>query len=219
MRHYPFFVTEVIFLLLFLMIIPITYLYNGPISYAAALVAGIIFIVVSITDQKKFTEFEGSVEKIKGLLSWETDFFSTGRLIFDYKGEKVRYSTCIGATRKSHIPVSYHIQLNNKGGVSFDMSPGGRWLGAFSVRGDRKFLDTLRQEITAFNRKYALKRMRNTEGILDISVQLDFIANQPPPPDKLEDMTAFLSDFLEFGYRVNSRLKSKRKPRKKAKKK
>jgi|GEM_PF-3097488 len=212
-RNYPYFVTDVIFLAVFLAIIPVSIVYNGAFSYAFILVAGIIFAVVTLTNLNKYRDFEKSVKGIKGLRAWGTDFFSTGTLLFDYKGERIRYSSCVGSHPGNYIPVNYAEQLENGSDISFELYPGGRWLGEFSAKGNRKFLDSLRQEITAFNRKYPLTGMSNREGMLEVRVRLDFIAGEPAPEGKLKDMAHFLEDFLAFGCKVNDKLKPGKKKR------
>ncbi|MBD3210770.1 hypothetical protein GF318_05295 [Candidatus Micrarchaeota archaeon] len=207
MKHYPFFITEVVFLLLFLAIVPVSIFFNGPFSWLFALVAGIIFVVISVMDHQRYVDFAESVKSIKGLKNWETEFWSVGTLKFDYKGEKIRYSSCVGRSTPSVIPVTYNLQLENGSPVSFSLGQGGKWLGEFSAKGNRKFLDTIRQEISSFNKKYELRKMENHEGLLDISVKLDFVAHKPPPEDKLEDMSRFLKEYLEFGYTINKKLK------------
>jgi hypothetical protein len=215
MKHYPFFVTEVFFLLIFIAIIPVVYFHQEPISYAAAIVAAGIFVLVSVTDHNKYRDFEKAVKGIKGVRSWETEFLSAGTLLFDYKGEYIRYTSCIGAANRSYIPVTYDIRLQNRSDISFDLVRGGKWLGEFLVHGNRKFLDKLRQDITGFDRKYPIRHIRNKEGVLDIGVELDFVAKGAPPPGKLGDMTQFLEDLLEFGYKVNKKLKPGKKRKKK----
>lgn len=213
-RSYPYFVTDVVLLAVFLAIIPVSIIYNSGFSYAFILVAGIIFAFVTLMNLNKYRDFEKSVKSIKDLHAWGADFFSTGTLMFDYKGEKIRYFSCVGGHPAGYIPVNYTEQLENGSDASFELSPGGQWLGEFSAKGNRKFLDTLRQEITAFNRKYPLMGMSNREGMLEVRVRLDFIAGEPAPEGKLKDMTQFLEDFLAFGYKVNNRLKPGKKRKK-----
>ncbi|MBU0533116.1 hypothetical protein KKB44_06505 [Candidatus Micrarchaeota archaeon] len=209
MRRYPYFITDAVLLLIFLAIVPITVIYNTVYNYATLLLAGAVLVFVLLNNRNKFLDFKNSIKNIRGLRSWETDFFSFGAILFDYKGQEIRYSSSVGATQKNYIPVNYTIELKNNKNTSFELNRNGKWLGEFQVKGNRKSLDKLKQDITLFNKKYAISHMSNSNGLLKISVTLDFIASEPAPADKLEDMAHFLKDLLEFGYNINKKIKKR----------
>ncbi len=206
MKHYPYFIWDAILVLLLLIVIPIATLYITPHNYATAALSVLVFALIFKPSIEKTKDFEQSVRNIKELRSWESDFLSLGTLILDYKGQSMRYCSVLRGKVDGNISVDYAIDVKNKSKKEFEIKNIGKgWLGEFSVKGNRS-AERLKKEISAFNKKYRLEEIKNSNGLLHIVVNLQFKSAEPPP-DKLGDMTSFLKDYLEFSYRISSKLK------------
>jgi len=211
MRNYPYFISDAIVLLLLLAVIPAVSLYSGYGSWIA-ITSILIFFIYFQSSITKIKDFERSVKNIKGIRSWESNFFSFGTLFFDYKGERLSYQSMLRGKRGNHISVDYVLDAVNKSKKQFEMKNEGRgWLNEFSVSGDEKFLSSMKKDIVAFNKKYRIEKMKNDKGVLHMVVNLRFMPGKPPSKkEKLEDMSQFLQDYLELTSKINKRLRTRR---------
>ncbi len=218
MRHYPYFIMDLFLLLVLLVIVPVGALLMQPPSFATAAVSVIVFALFFKMSIEKIQDFRSSVKNIPGIESWESDFMSMGTLLFNYKGEKMRYKSELKGREKDYISVHYCLSAENPSGEEFAIINQEKgWLGEFAVFGDSKFLDSVKKQISDFNRKYCIISMSNAGGRLETVVELTFKSGAPPSKEaKLDEMQAFLQAFLDFETIINQALK---KPPKTAKKK
>lgn len=208
MKHYPYFIADALLLILLVLVIPLgaLYLHYG---IELPLVSVLVFALIFHSNIGKIKDFEGSVKNIKGIDSWESDFFSLGCLIFDYKGEELNYCSMLRGKSGKDISVDYLIDASNNSKKELEIiNVGEGWLNEFSVSGDKKTISSIKKEFSAFNKKYRIESLKNSKGKLHIAVNLRFMPGKPPSKKKkLEDMTAFLQDYLEFAYNLNKKLK------------
>ncbi len=207
MRNYPYFISDALILLVLLFIVPAVSIYLG--NLVMGLMSILFFALVFQSSIRKIKDFERSIEGIKGIRSWESDFSSLGTLVFDYKGERLRYHSVVRGKDGGNIPVDYLVDARNGSKKRFEiLNKGEGWLNEFYVSGDKRFLSSVKREISAFNKKYMISEMRNSDGFLHISVSLQFLPGKPPSKEKkLGDMAGFLEEYLEFAYKLNRKLR------------
>lgn len=218
MRHYPYFVMDFILLMVLLVIVPLWALFMQPPSFATAAVSVLIFALFFKISIEKIQDFRASAKGIEGLDSWESMFMSLGTLVFNFKGEKMLYKSALRGREKDFIAVHYDISTQSGSKTEFALiNQGSGWLGEFSVFGDSAFPESAKKEISAFNSKYRIMSMANCDGKLEAVVELCF-KNAPPPSkdDKLDEMQAFLQEYLGFMLKISKALKTppKKPPRK-----
>lgn len=203
MRYYPFFLFDFLLIVFVSFLVAFALLHNTTPNYALAVASLAGFGVLVIGNQGKVQSFEAAVKGIKGIRDWESRFLSVGTLRLDYKGEGIRYSSSIRQRLNGAIPVDYSIRMANGSKASFEIK---QKAGKLSMDGNKKLLSALKKEVAAFNRKYRLKRMKNGKGRLRVDVRLEFTAD-----DMRKGMASgFLRDYLEFGHKINQRLKKRR---------
>jgi hypothetical protein len=203
MRSYPYFIFDLFLLVAIVSLVLLSLAHCNSLSYALAFASLAVFGVIFIGNQEKAEVFDAAVRGIKGISSWESDFLSLGTLRFVYRGEKVRYSSLIRQRFNGGIPVDYSVCMENGNRVSFDIA---RKRGRLSVSGNRKFLTSVKKDVNAFNRKYKLRRMKNSKGLLKIDARMVFTTDSI----KKDGVARFLKDYLEFGHSINKRLKARR---------
>lgn len=224
MKNYPYFIMDFILVLVLLVIVPIGALIMQPPSFATAAVSVIVFALFFKISFEKIQDFRSSAKELKGLDSWESDFMSLGTLIFNYKGEKMHYKSELKGKNKDYISVHYSLSSKNNSKKEFAIiNQENGWLGEFAVFGDSKFLESVKKEISAFNKKYCIMSLANSEGKLETIVDLTFKTGPAPSKQaKLDEMQAFLQEFLDFELKIGQALKkapkSKRAPKKAVKK-
>lgn len=203
MRRYPFFISDFLLLLFMLSLFPLALMYNTAPNYALAFASLVLFGVVFVGNQVRVLDFNEEVNDVKEIRSWESDFLSLGTLRFDYRGEGINYRSRIRQRLNGSIPVDCSICLENGSSASFEIS---REAGRLSMRGDKRSLASVKKEVSAFSRKYRLRRMRNSDGLLGIDVRHEFTSGNM----KKGGMARFLRDYLELGYGINKKLKARR---------
>ena len=203
MKRYPYFLFDFLLLIFILSLLLFAVWHNTISNYALAVASLAVFGVILIGNHGKVLDFDSAITGIKGMRSWRSSFLSLGTLRFDYKGEDVRYSSLIRQRLNGGIPVDYSICMENNSRTSFEAI---QKSGRLSMSGNKKFLASVKKEVNAFNRKYGLRGMKNSKGLLEIDVRLEFTASNM----KAGGVTRFLKDYLELGYRINKRLKRRR---------
>lgn len=203
MKSYPYFIFDLFLLVAIVSLVLLSLAHCNSLSYGLAFASLAVFGVIFIGNQEKAEVFDAVVRGIEGISSWDSDFLSLGTLRFVYRGERVRYSSLIRQRFNGGIPVDYSVCMENGNRISFDIA---RKAGRLSVSGNKKFLVSVKKDVNAFNRKYKLRRMRNSRGMLKIDVRMEFTA------DSMErgGISRFLKDYLEFGHRINKKLKARR---------
>ena len=202
MRSYPYFIFDLFLLVAIVSLVLLSLAHCNSLNYGLAFASLAVFGVIFIGNQEKAEVFDAAVRGIKGIGSWESDFLSLGTLRFDYKGEKVGYSSLIRQRFNDGIPVDYSICMENGSRISFDTA---RKAGRLSMSGNRKFIASVKKDVIAFNRKYKLRRMRSSKGLLRVDVRMEFTK------DSIEKggVARFLKDYLEFGHKINKKLKTR----------
>ena len=218
MRHYPYFLMDLLLLLVLLVIVPAGALLMQPPSLATAAASVLIFAIFFKMTIEKIQDFRSSVRDIEGVNSWESDFMSLGTLIFNYMGEQMKYKSELKGKSKDFISVHYSLSSRSGSKTEFAIiNQENGWLGEFAVFGDKKFLESVKKQIDAFNKKYCIMSISNSGGKLETVVDLTFKSGPPPSKEaKLDEMQAFLKEFLDFQRKLSQALK---KGPKKAKKK
>lgn len=218
MKHYPYFVMDLVLMAVLLVIVPAGALLMEPPSFATAAVSIIVFALFFRETLEKILDFRSSAKDIPGLESWESDFMSIGTLIFVFKGQMMRYSSALRGRVEGLISMDYTIRTENGSKASFEaVNMGKGWLGEFSVSGDLKMLGPLSEDIDSFNRRYMLSRISNKDGVLESVANLRFKSGKPPSKEqKLDEMQAFLTEFIRLNYEMNEALKSVMVPAEKA---
>jgi hypothetical protein len=209
MRHYPYFMMDFILLIVLLVIVPLGALLMQPPSFATAAVSVLVFALFFKISIEKIQDFRSSAKELKGLDSWESEFMSLGTLIFHFKGEKMSYKSAFRGRQKDLIAVQYELSAQNGSNTEFAIiNQESGWLGEFSVFGDSAFPESMKKEIASFNSKYRVMSLANCDGKLEAVVELCF-KNAPPPSkdDKLDEMQAFLQEYLVFVLKINQALK------------
>ena len=201
MKRYPYFLFDFLLLIFILSLLLFAVWHNT--NYALAVASLVVFGVIFIDNHGKVLNFDSAITGIKGIRSWRSSFLSLGTLRFDYRGVDVRYSSLIRQRLNGGIPVDYSICMKNGSRISFEVI---QKSGRLSMSGNKRFLASVKKEVNAFNRKYGLRCMRNSKGLLEIDVRLEFTASNM----KAGGVTRFLKDYLEFGYIINKKLKSRR---------
>ena len=211
MKHYPYFVYEFMLFVFLLLLVPMISVFYG--HHHMALFSALIFALIFVRNIGKIKDFERSIAKIKKITSWESDFFSFGRLIFDYDAEQFYYKSFLLGKVDNAFSVNYELCARNDSKKTFEaLNTGSGWLGEYSVSGDKKFLDSIKKDISKFNKEYMLMRISNNHGILKMIVNIRFKDEKPPSKQaKLDSMNDFLEDYLEFASKINKKLKAKKK--------
>ncbi len=209
MKNYPYFIMDFILLLVLLVIVPIGALIMQPPSIATAAVSVIVFALFFKVSFEKIQDFRSSAKELKGLDSWESDFMSMGTLIFNYKGEEMHYKSELKGKSKEYISVHYSLSSKNNSKKEFAIiNQENGWLSEFAVFGDSKFLESVKREISEFNKKYCIMSMANADGKLETVAELSFETGPPPSKQaKLDEMQAFLQEFLDFELKISQALK------------
>ena len=211
MKHYPYFVYEFLLFMFLLLLVPMISAFYG---YShLAIFSALLYALVFVRDIGKVKDFERSIAKIKKITSWESDFFSFGRLIFDYAGEQFYYKSFLLGKIGHTVSVNYELSTRNDSKKTFEiLNQGSGWLNEYSVSGDKKFLDSIKKDISKFHKEHMLMRLSNSHGILKILVNIRFRDEKPPSKKaKLNSMNDFLEDYLEFASKINKKLKGKKK--------
>ncbi len=203
MKSYPYFIFDLFLLVAIVSLVLLSLAHCNSLSYGIAFASLAVFGVVFIGNQEKAEVFDAAVRGIKGVSSWDSDFLSLGTLRFTYRGEKVKYSSWIRQRFNDGIPVDYSICMENSSRTSFDIA---RKAGKLLMGGNKKLLTSVKKDVNAFNKKYKLRRMRNSKGMLKIDARMEFTADSM----KEGGVARFLKDYLELGYKVNKKLKAKR---------
>ncbi len=210
MRAFPYFLSEGILAFLAAVSLLIPLVAPGALNYGLALLSLVIFLGFFKIFDGMAHDFARSVKVIKGLDSWDSDFFSSGSVRLEYRGEKAHYRSLVGRPGKT-IPVDYYLRFGNGSAERFIFSK--KPDGGFSLEGGEGFYKKAAAEIGKFDSCYFVREISNMDGTLEIDVRLEFEHGQPPSKEeKLADMTGFLEDFLEFGYGLNSLLKPSHRP-------
>jgi hypothetical protein len=163
MRHYPYFIMDLVLLLVLLVIVPIGALLMQPPSFATAAVSLIVFALFFKISIEKIQDFRSSVNELEGVESWESDFMSLGTLIFNYKGERMRYKSELKGRSRDYISVHYHLSAENGSKKEFAIiNQEEGWLGEFSVFGDSKFLETVKKEARRRQKRRSWTRCRHS---------------------------------------------------------
>lgn len=209
MRHYPYFLMDLLLLLVLLVIVPAGALLMQPPSLATAAVSVIIFALFFKMTIEKIQDFRSSVKNIEGVDDWESDFMSLGTLVFSYMGEKMSYKSELKGRTKEYISVHYSLSSKNDSKAEFAIiNQETGWLGEFAVFGDSGFLESVKKEIDSFNKKYCIMSMSNSGGRLETIVDLSFKTGPPPSKEaKLDEMQAFLNEFLGFQLKISQALR------------
>lgn len=205
MKCCPYFVADALLLAVSVALFPLSFIYSGPLNYALPFVF-LAFVAFRLaTELKAAEDFDGAVKGIRGLRSWQSEFFSFGTLKLDYRGQKIRYSSEIRDRFDSVVPVIYTLSIANNGRKPFEIRGAGD--GTFNVSGDRRFFESAKRVILAFDKKYEIRSIRSSDGLLRTDVVLCFAAGAPPSkPAKLGEMAGFLGDYLEFGLALKRKL-------------
>jgi hypothetical protein len=180
-----------------------------PPSFATAAVSVLIFAIFFKISIEKIQDFRSSAKGIEGLDSWESLFMSMGTLVFNYKGEKMLYKSALKGRENDFIAVHYELSAQSGSKTEFAIiNQGSGFLGEFSVFGDAAFPESVKKEISSFNSKYRIMSMANCDGKLETVVELCF-KNSPPPSkdEKLDEMQAFLAEYLGFVLKICQALK------------
>ena len=204
MKRYPYFVSDGALIVLVLSFAILAAISGAIFDYATALVAFVLVGLRFVSGARNVKEFGETVSSIRGLKAWETEFLSFGTLKFDYKGETVFYSSTIGRKSDGAIPVTYRLCLTNKAKTSFDICQKEK---AFEVSGDNAFFALVKNDIERFDKKYEVRRISNSDGVLRIAVLLEFGETPISRENKSADMCEFLEEYLEFGFALNKKLK------------
>ncbi len=210
MKHYPYFVFEFLLFSFLLLLVPAISIFYGYTQ--VAILSILLFALIFVRNIGKVKDFEKSISKIKKITSWESDFFSLGRLIFDYEGEQLYYKSFLLGKVERSFSVDYELCARNDNKKKFEiLNVGSGWLNEYSVSGDKQFLSSIKGEITKFNKEYMLVRLCNNHGILKMIVNIRFKDEKPPSKEiKLDSMNDFLDDYLEFASKINKKLKAKK---------
>ncbi len=211
MKHYPYFVFEFLLFVFLLILVPMISVFYGHAHMA--IFSALLFALIFVRNIGKLKDFERSISKIRNITTWESDFFSFGRLIFDYGGEQFYYKSFLLGKVENAFSVDYELCARNDSEKTFEiLYEGSGWLGDYCVSGDKKFLNSIKSEISRFNKEYMLTRLSNSHGILKMVVNIRFKDEKPPSKQaKLDSMNDFLGDYLEFASRINKKLKAKKK--------
>jgi hypothetical protein len=207
MKRYPYFMTDGVFVLAVLALLLFAIFSGTILNYILALV-GIAFIAWRyVSEGRKARDFSESVSCIKGLRSWEAVFLSFGTLKFGYKGEDVFYSSEMGQRLDGTVQVGYGLGIANRANGWFDArqkkdGPG------FDLSGDRKLFALVKGDIEKFDRKYEVVRIRQSDGLLQTEVRLEFSTKPLAKEEKAAEMCEFLEEYLEFGLALNKKLKT-----------
>ncbi len=207
MKRYPYFMTDGVFVLAVLVLLVFAALSGAILSYFLALVAVAFIAWRYVSEGRKARDFGESISCIKGLRSWEAVFLSFGTLKFDYKGESVLYSSEIGQRLDGTAQVAYGLGLTNRARAWFDarQKKGGQ---GFDVTGDTKLFALVKDDIENFDRKYEVVRIRQSDGLLQTEVRLEFSTKPLAKEEKAAEMCGFLEEYLEFGLLLNKKLKA-----------
>ncbi len=206
MKTFPYFFGDLLLGLFALSSILLSVFLPGINSYALTVLSLFISALLFKASEDRAADFRAACRNIRGLESWESELLSYGTLVLIYKGERARFSSAIGSAPDS-VPVDYLLSFENGAKASFEA--GLDEFGRLGVGGDAKAFAPIQADVAEFDRKYPVLFIRNRDGILDLCVRLEFEKGpRPPREEKLSNMAAFLSDYLAFGYSLNSRLKA-----------
>ncbi|MEW6722215.1 MAG: hypothetical protein AB1324_03060 [Candidatus Micrarchaeota archaeon] len=224
MRHFPYFLTDAALLAIALAAVALPLVFQGMLNYGLAILSAGIFIFLYRKYESSVDFFDSAIRKVDGAKGWESDFSSNRTIIVDYRGEKAGLESHVVSMGKT-VSVDYSASFRNGSAVSFEARKAED--GGFIVEGNKIFFAAIADEVRRFDRSYQIKSISNASGGLTIVVSLEFEPGPPPSKEaKLSDMSSFISDFLAFGFLVNSKLRSPlpetqqkpKKTRKKAKK-
>jgi hypothetical protein len=208
MRHYPYFFSDLLLLFAFAL--------SVALALALQTVESVflpVLIIIAILAVLKYTtdgvrRMEEALSIIPNVRSWDSDFLSFGALVLDYRGMPIRYSSQVGREIDGTLPVEFKISLANGSPVTFRAFYDERTK-AFAVEGNKIFFAMVREELTSFDRKYALIEVRNSDGLLRIHSVLGFV--KPEAPGGGITLSSYLQDLFELGYSINCKLKGKKK--------
>jgi len=203
MKHYPYFVYDLVLLLFFILIIPVVSMVLDLMPFAIA--SPIVFVILFVSSIGKIKDFRESVKDVKGL-TWESKFLSLGTLIFNYKRQKIEYHSFVKERRNRIISVIYCISMKGKGKDFQIINHGDELFGEFVTSGDKKSVNSIKKLVSGFNAKYRIESITRANGVLEILVNLRF-RDEKPGPEKLNEMTGFLSELLEFSVNLKKKLK------------
>lgn len=206
MKSYPYFMTDGVILLAVLILLVFAVLSGDILNYLLVLV-GIAFIAWRyVSEERRAKDFGESISGMRGLRSWEAVFLSLGTLKFDYNGEIVLYSSELGQRLDGTVQVAYGLSLTNRARGGFEVRQK-KDAGGFDVSGDRSLFALVKDDIEKFDRKYEILHIRQSDGLLQMEVRLEFSTKPLAEEEKAAEMCDFLEEYLDFGLALNKKLK------------
>jgi hypothetical protein len=202
--RFPFFMTDLLFLILAALSVALAIIYPNVTSYAFSIVAVGLTVSVIKRSHDAVDDFETTLSRVKGL-DWKPQFLSAGAVIMHYRGREFTYTSSLGYEKNGTIPVEYMLSSQVKAKKALEIK-GTNQPGIPGVKGDKKLFEKIKTETIEFDRKYGLSLLRAGDGLVRFSVCLGFSKEPLPKEQKLADMAAFMKDYLEFASSVADKL-------------
>ena len=207
MRSYPYFMIDGLLVAVAVLLLVFSAVSGILFDYLLLAVTAAFIAWRYVSEKRHADAFDESVSCIKGLDSWDSDFFSLGTLILRYRGERAYYSSEMGRGQDGVVVASYTLALANPSKTWFDIRAKADGRG-FEASGDRKFFARVKDDIENFDRKYEVVRIRESDGLLRTDVRLAFSTKPLEKEEKSAEMCEFLEEYLEFALALNRKLKT-----------